>query len=522
MPAWVRRQELVLTCALPSGHSDVPLVVPRQDAKAVLITDSSGQILSYCEDEFLKDSRVQILWLQISLGSDDEAGRTIYLYTASKLASVSTTPDSPHRRHLESAAAVPCRCPEQCLILADFFSASGILAVPGTATGSWVAFFDVEAAARSVSILPAQSVGDQKPAGRALKLDPCNGRLALRRRFASIQPCTGRQLYIRIFFHDEGEESAHWFGIACKHGTCAVGVSATSHQYMVANGTCPGALPGTQNVTQGSPACLHRSRGWHVFEVVFEESMVSVAVDGRGVFAGIAKGARQASDDHLWIIAQTGAASSWAALEVFQIPSACLLPSWRLGRKRCPPDSSSGPWEVRSEELGQWMDDCHGQIWKVFVSDGSPASPCGKSLDVTESAALPGINDLGHVPFNSAVECRSPHTRQVRSKTPSYLCLPQQVSQSEILSNLEFVVKCGGGFLNSRDFQKRHGNIDKFTSPASFSRKKHQSSSQDAILRLVSVRSQGSLRLRELRAFREGSYKLPSSTPGASRPSTSQ
>ena len=131
-------------------------------------------------------------------------------------------------------------------------------------------------------------------------------RLALRRRFASIQPCTGRQLYIRIFFHDEGEESAHWFGIACKHGTCAVGVSATSHQYMVANGTCPGALPGTQNVTQGSPACLHRSRGWHVFEVVFEESMVSVAVDGRGVFAGIAKGARQASDDHLWIIAQTG------------------------------------------------------------------------------------------------------------------------------------------------------------------------------------------------------------------------
>ena len=37
---WVRRQELVLTCALPSGHSDVPLVVPRQDAKAVLITET--------------------------------------------------------------------------------------------------------------------------------------------------------------------------------------------------------------------------------------------------------------------------------------------------------------------------------------------------------------------------------------------------------------------------------------------------------------------------------------------------
>ena len=133
---------------------------------------------------------------------------------------------------------------------------------------------------------------------------PC--RLALRRRFASIQPCTGRQLYIRIFFHDEGEESAHWFGIASKHGTCAVGVSTTSRQYMVANGTCPGALPGTQNVTQGNPTCLHRSRGWRVFEVVFEEGMVSIAIDGRGVFAGIAKGARQASDDHLWIIAQTG------------------------------------------------------------------------------------------------------------------------------------------------------------------------------------------------------------------------
>ncbi|CAE7272083.1 unnamed protein product [Symbiodinium sp. CCMP2592] len=512
MPAWERRQMLVLPCALPSGHSDVPLVVPRQDAKAKLITDSSGQILSYCEDEFLKDSRVQILWLQISPGSADEAGRTIYLYTASKHASVSTTPD---RRHLELGAAVPCRCPEQCLILADLFSAKG------TATGSWVAFFDVEAAARSVSILPAPNEGDQKPAGRALKLDPCNGRLALRRRFASIQPCAGRQLYIRIFFHDEGEESAHWFGIASKHGTCAVGVSATSRQYMVANGTCPGALSGTQNVTQGSPTCLHRSRGWRVFEVVFEEGMVSIAIDGRGVFAGIAKGARQASDDHLWIIAQSGAASSWAALEVFQIPSACLLPSWRLGRKRCPPESSCGPWEVRSEEVGQWMDDCHGQIWRVPVLDGSPASPCGKSLDMTESAALPGINDLGHVAFNSAAECRSPHARQARSKTPSYLCLPKQISQSELLSNLEFVVKCGGGFLNSRDFQKRHGNIDKFTSPASFSRKKHQSSSQDAILRLVSVRSQGSLRLRELRAFREGRCKLPSSAP-ASRPSTSQ
>ena len=69
------------------------------------------------------------------------------------------------------------------------------------------------------------------------------------------------------------------------------------------------------------------------------------------------------------------------------------------------------------------------------------ASPCGKSLDMTESAALPGINDQGHVAFNSAAECRSPHNRQVRSKTPSYLCLPKQISQSELLSNLEFVVK---------------------------------------------------------------------------------
>ena len=31
---------LVLPRALPSGHSDVPLVVPRQDAKAKLITET--------------------------------------------------------------------------------------------------------------------------------------------------------------------------------------------------------------------------------------------------------------------------------------------------------------------------------------------------------------------------------------------------------------------------------------------------------------------------------------------------
>ena len=126
--------------------------------------------------------------------------------------------------------------------------------------------------------MPAPNEGDQKPAGRALKLDPCNGRPGFHLNLffaweedgsAEQKTClldftmqVGLKAKIRIdtalyretavhpdIFHDEGEESAHWFGIASKHGTCAVGVSTTSRQYMVANGTCPGALPGTQNVT---------------------------------------------------------------------------------------------------------------------------------------------------------------------------------------------------------------------------------------------------------------------------------
>ena len=47
------------------------------------------------------------------------------------------------------------------------------------AAASWVAFFDVQAASRAVCILPAHEAhadGEWKPPGRALKLDPSDGR----------------------------------------------------------------------------------------------------------------------------------------------------------------------------------------------------------------------------------------------------------------------------------------------------------------------------------------------------------
>ena len=75
---------------------------------------------------------------------------------------------------------------------------------------------------------------------------------------------------------------------------------------MTTNGTCPSAS-GTQVFQVRTPAGINRSKGWHIFEALFAENMVTLSIDGKGVFAGMAKGARQSAEDHLWIVAQTGA-----------------------------------------------------------------------------------------------------------------------------------------------------------------------------------------------------------------------
>ncbi|CAE7512749.1 unnamed protein product [Symbiodinium natans] len=501
---WTRRQELVLRSPLPEGPCDVPLAVRREDVPALLLTDASGQTLSFCVDQFLCNAKFQIIWLQRlqAQAAGTECG--VFLYTGPEHMALA---DTPAGRHTEGTAAVPRKCSEQCLILADFFAM-------GTAAGSWIAFFDVEAASRSVSILENM----EGVPGRVLKLDPCGGRLALRRSFTSASPCQGRELYVRVFFCDEGEESAHWFGVASKHGTCAVGVTPACDHYTIANGTCPGAPGNTQDAQWTMSSRMRRSRGWHIFEFAFEENKVNVSIDGTSVFAGMPKGAREATEDHLWIIAQSGAASSWAALEAFQIPSACMLPSWRLGRKRCPLETSGGPWEVRCEELGQWMDD-NGQVWRIAASESNAVStPVGRCASADTLLGTKDSADAASSPSRTSTNGRE---LQQRRAGKSHLCLPKKVSQNEMISNLEFVVRCGGGFLNSKDFAKRYGRIERFTSPRAPSPLcKRPSSKDDTILRLVSIRSHGSLRLRELRALREGRCTLPRPTT-VNRPSTS-
>mmetsp|Transcript_17010 Transcript_17010/g.38368 ORF Transcript_17010/g.38368 Transcript_17010/m.38368 type:complete len:513 (-) Transcript_17010:96-1634(-) len=510
MPGWTRRQKLFLPFALPAGVCDVPLVVPQGDDDAICITDSSGQLVSYCMDHFLRDGKLQILWLQIVAQEGRECNISVYTLASpsargKKQDGAPAAP--PILERLGGEAIVPRRASEQCLSLADFF----------TGAGAWVAFFDVEVAARAVSILPEIHGGQHefKPQGKLLRLDPSCGRLALRRRLTPAPPDHGKQLYFRIFFQDDGGESAQWFGVASRYGSCAIGTClANEGSYSYASGECPQRWKPTESFFT---PCGQRSKGWHIFEVVFEEGTLTLSIDGRNVFGGIARGAR--ADDHVWLIAQAGSVGTWAALEAFQTPTACTPPSWRLGRKRCPPDLSFKPWEERCEEQGQWIEE-DGQVWPIsgekaeleeLAGEGSPER--GSIQDASEartaswSHAQPSRRNTVKLPsFHEPYAPQHP---------------PRQVSQSELLSNVDFVVRCGGGFLNSADFAKRHGSIERFASSASLLCSGKPTLRGNAVLRLASVRSQGSLRLRELRNLRQGRHAFLGPRKMSSRPSTS-
>mmetsp|Transcript_86870 Transcript_86870/g.156473 ORF Transcript_86870/g.156473 Transcript_86870/m.156473 type:complete len:478 (-) Transcript_86870:97-1530(-) len=456
------------------------------------------------------------------------------------------------------------RRPEEVMLLADFFR--GAEGSNGGA-GAWIAFYDDEAAARLASIglppaLPSESTASScrkaallasEPLGQALRLDPICGRLALRRTLPSAGGCAGR-LHIKARFFDSlaAEDDAHWLGLSSCLGTCAVGIApGIKETYCFLNGNCPNGVFGQYFGWQRST--VERTRGWHLFEVVLEEGLLTIAVDGENLTSTEAKGLRPPkTDEHLWLVAKSGGCGTWAAVQILHTPLGCM-PNWELGGSLAQP-AGRAPWEIRSEEYGRWEVDSDSIIWRLPELQEAPQGTCLPVEDVAEICSWPRkpATSLSSLSSVLTVDCwtkqlpRQPefHERLDRAMVSfverlqeAGLVVPMNLERVGQCGNqqhqgcyvynfgtrklhiqtregggrLSFVVRCGGGYLDFTDFVKRQGSFEQLKL------QKLQASQQQGreVVRLLSIRSAGALCMKE---WRPGST---ASSQGWSRPSTS-
>lgn len=506
---WTRRQTLLFSLReLHSSHYSLPLLLKEAEADASLLatasTDGGRLPAVFCRDDGYEVLGEQLLWIDSrTLRSDGDALLHLYLDPA------------PAEAAEGALVAVECesrvakqRPAEEVLLLVDHFRRAA-------AEASWVAFYEDEQSLQLVQVVsppnpPAALLGE------ALCLDPSLGRIALRRALdLGEPPAPGTppgQLHLRAYFHDDMAEGDHWIGLSCRFGSFALGIApGIDDEYGFLNGACPDGAPFQYAGWLRSP--LKRSRGWHLFEALLSDGLVHLQVDGHTALRTEALGG--SSSEQLWLVAKRGSLGTWGALSAIHSPSG--VPAGRL------------PWKVVSEESGAWQVDSSGSVWRLQEPPPhSPRAQSSQSSDVTEAPeALEPVGSLTVGCWSSVDRARMAEQLDqamatfLEKLTDAGIVVPSNFQRARSCQatghqpcfiynfgtrrlhiqtkkhngSLLFVVRCGGGFLDFADFVKRHGSLEQLKLD-----KRNEQEKQ--VLRLLSVRSNATLRVHEIRQSR--------------------
>jgi len=183
------------------------------------------------------------------------------------------------------------------------------------------------------------------------------------------EPC-GR-LHFRARFQDltaKGVGQSHWAGLQTRLGQGAVGLCHRFPQHYA-------FTHGDWNEWQQSS--VRRSAGWHLFELIFEDGHVSIAIDGEPLSKAAAMGHGDA--EVVCLTSERGSCGNWNSIEVLHTPVG--RGTWDTGVQSVVP-SDVWPWEVRSEEQGRW------QVGPEGILHEMPATHVEEAVAEEEVAAV--------------------------------------------------------------------------------------------------------------------------------------
>lgn len=112
---------------------------------------------------------------------------------------------------------------------------------------------------------------------------------------------------------------------------------------------------------------VDRTRGWHLFEVLFENDEIHFSIDGEPV--GTMNGGDACQAEEVVLCSRCGGDGVWANIEVLHTPAG--RHPWRARLEDLQPGDRL-PWKVESEE-GRWQSDAEGVMQNIGFHRGTVA-----------------------------------------------------------------------------------------------------------------------------------------------------
>merc|ERR1719195_1609964 len=109
-------------------------------------------------------------------------------------------------------------------------------------------------------------------------LDSQLGRIAVCRRADVRGSLEHGRLHLRAHFYDDGSSGNYnnWLACSGTFGSGAVGVKEHNNCYAFVHGQCPASL---RDQVDWQSSAVPRTEGWHLFELIWESSLLTVSID---------------------------------------------------------------------------------------------------------------------------------------------------------------------------------------------------------------------------------------------------
>jgi len=155
-------------------------------------------------------------------------------------------------------------------------------------------------------------------------------------------------------------------GLRSALGTASVGIAfGLDYCYSILADQVPAGVTG--EINYWLTTTVYRTKGWHVFELLFYGGSVHCSVDDEPVGTLQLNPSGAHSEEEVNLVSRCGGVGSWAGVELLHTP-ADRLP-WEVGVQSMRPGDRV-PWEVAQEE-GRWQADDRGVMQSVEFEAGS-------------------------------------------------------------------------------------------------------------------------------------------------------
>lgn len=265
--------------------------------------------------------------------------------------------------------------PERVLLLADFFR---------TGVDSFRDCWELVLPNSRFSISDCPAKRSAPVPGRALRLlpkSPASSKSFLRRRFArqnhgdlfDSRASKDHRLQLRAYMYDSGEGvGCHFVAISSNLGSGAVGFCQSSDGCCAYGFVCnfgakrsgsPAAHESFPEESEWRKIAVTRVKGWHIFELVLQDSNLLISVDDEPVAKVRVDESDMAAEEHVWLGASGSPCAVWGGIELLHTPLG--HGTWEMGVQEVKPGNRR-PWRIASQEEGTWeVDPSSGTVTKT-------------------------------------------------------------------------------------------------------------------------------------------------------------